>query len=65
MDDSSSHPLFSQLLVSTDFRRDASTDHPLMSILLIAVCAVICGADGWTGMGKHSAKAGRFEGVIG
>ena len=52
IDDSSSHPLLRHLLVITDFRREGSTDHPLMSILLIAVCAVICDADGWTGIAR-------------
>lgn len=50
--DETSRPLFSHLLMITDPRRDASTDHPLKSILFIAVCAVICGADGWTGVAR-------------
>lgn len=50
--DETSRPLFTHLLTITDPRRDASTDHPLKSILFISVCAVICGADGWTGVAQ-------------
>ena len=36
---------FSEL---TDARRDDSrTRHKLMNILVIAICAIICGADNW------------------
>ena len=44
---SSLTPLFSCLQQIPDPRRDASTAHPLPSLLFIAVCAVICGADGY------------------
>ncbi|MCP4164920.1 MAG: transposase family protein [Chloroflexi bacterium] len=27
---------------------ERTKDHPLINILTIAICAVICGADGWT-----------------
>jgi DDE_Tnp_1-associated len=32
--------------------------HPLMDILLIAVCAVICGAEGWEDLegGRHGPR---------
>ena len=50
--DETSRPLFTHLLTITDPRRDASTDHSMKSILFIAVCAVICGADGWTGVAR-------------
>ena len=50
--DETSRPLFTHLLTRTDPRRDASIDHPLKSILFIAVCAIICGADGWTGVAR-------------
>ena len=39
--------LFSHLLTIHDPRRSASVEHPLSSILFIAVCGVICGADSW------------------
>lgn len=42
--------LFSHLLTIHDPRRSASVEHPLSSILFIAVCAVICGADSWVEM---------------
>ena len=40
-----------------DPRRD-NKSHPLMDMIVIAICAVICGADGWTnielfGHAKH------------
>lgn len=31
-----------------DPRHDQGKRHPLLSIIVIALCAVICGADGWT-----------------
>ena len=31
-----------------DPRRDQGKRHPLLSIIVIALCAVICGADGWS-----------------
>ena len=34
----------------TDPRIDRTKDHKLIDIVVIAVCAVICGADGWVGM---------------
>ncbi len=33
-----------------DPRVDRTKDHELLDIIVIAICAVICGADGWTGM---------------
>lgn len=32
----------------TDPRKDRTKDHKLIDILAIAICAVICGAEGWT-----------------
>ena len=32
----------------TDPRSDQGKRHPLLSVIVIALCAVICGADGWT-----------------
>lgn len=34
----------------TDPRIDRTKEHKLIDILVIAICAVICGADGWVGM---------------
>ena len=34
----------------TDPRIDRTKDHKLIDIVVIAVCSVICGADGWVGM---------------
>jgi predicted transposase YbfD/YdcC len=48
----SSASLFTHLLSITDPRREASTEHPLASILFIAVCAVLCGADGWSSIAR-------------
>jgi predicted transposase YbfD/YdcC len=33
-----------------DPRVERTKDHELLDIIVIAICAVICGADGWTGM---------------
>ncbi len=38
---------FNQL---TDPRIDRTKEHKLIDIVVIAICAVICGADGWVGM---------------
>ena len=35
-----------------DPRIDRTKDHLLLNIIIIAVCAIICGADGWTGVEK-------------
>lgn len=50
MPPSSSQGLFAYLQVIPDPRREASTAHPLASLLVVAVCAVICGADSWVAM---------------
>jgi predicted transposase YbfD/YdcC len=34
----------------TDPRKDRTKDHKLIDIIAIAICAVICGAEGWTDM---------------
>jgi len=45
-----------------DPRIDRTKDHLLLNIIIIAVCAVICGADGWTGVEKFgNAKLSWFE----
>jgi predicted transposase YbfD/YdcC len=31
-----------------DPRKDRTKDHKLIDIIAIAICAVICGAEGWT-----------------
>ena len=31
-------------------RIDRTKDHKLLDILAVAICAVICGADGWVGV---------------
>jgi hypothetical protein len=31
----------------TDPRKDRTKDHKLIDIIAIAICAVICGAEGW------------------
>ena len=31
----------------TDLRQEGKTDHLLLDIITIAICAVICGADTW------------------
>jgi predicted transposase YbfD/YdcC len=33
-----------------DPRIDRTKDHPLINLLVIAVCGVLCGADGWSGI---------------
>ena len=33
-----------------DPRVERTKDHPLINIITIAICSVICGADGWTDM---------------
>jgi len=38
---------FSQV---TDPRKDRTKDHKLIDIIAIAICAIICGAEGWTDM---------------
>lgn len=39
--------LFEHIRVISDPRADKNQRHPLETILFIAVCAVICGAEGW------------------
>lgn len=34
----------------TDPRVDRTKDHKLIDIVIIAICGVVCGADGWTGI---------------
>lgn len=31
-----------------DERKDKGKRHPLLDIIIIAICAVICGAEGWS-----------------
>lgn len=57
--------LFSHLSVIPDPRREASVDHPLPTILFIAVCAVICGAETVMDIERWSkAKAAWLETLI-
>lgn len=32
----------------SDPRKDRTKDHKLIDIIVIAICAIICGAEGWT-----------------
>jgi len=48
-----------------DPRRERNQDHPLLSILLIALCAVISGADNWVDIeGYGKAKQGWLESIL-
>ena len=40
-------PLLDALIHISDPRGERNQRHPLMSIMVVAVCAVICGADNW------------------
>jgi hypothetical protein len=37
----------------TDLRKDRTKDHKLIEIIAIAICAIICGAEGWTDMENY------------
>ncbi|MEI7457662.1 MAG: transposase family protein [Nitrosomonadales bacterium] len=37
----------------TDPRKDRTKDHKLIDIIAIAICAIICGAEGWTDMENY------------
>jgi hypothetical protein len=37
----------------TDSRKDRTKDHKLIDIIAIAICAIICGAEGWTDMENY------------
>ena len=37
----------------SDPRRDRPKDHRLIDIIAIAICAIICGAEGWTDMENY------------
>ena len=50
MEPPSTISLFTHLDSLPEPRREASVEHPLSSVLFIAVCAVICGADTWKGI---------------
>ena len=50
MDETPPQTLFEHLQTLNDPRRADSTLHPLPSILFMALCAVICGAETWVGM---------------
>ena len=46
-------------------RSECNQDHPLLSILLIALCAVISGADNWVDIeGYGKAKQGWLESIL-
>ena len=40
-------PLATSFVTLTDPRVERTKEHPLLDIVLIAICAVVCGADGW------------------
>ena len=42
--------IFEYFGCSPDPRIDRTKDHKLLDILAVAICAVICGADGWVGV---------------
>lgn len=45
--------LFEHIRVISDPRADKNQRHPLETILFIAVCAVICGAEGWVDLQRY------------
>ena len=47
MEDMSLGPLATSFVTLTDPRVDRTKEHLLLDIVLIAICAVVCGADGW------------------
>ena len=47
MEDMSLGPLATSFATLTDPRVDRTKEHLLLDIVLIAICAVVCGADGW------------------
>ncbi len=47
MEEMSLGPLASSFATLTDPRVDRTKEHLLLDIVLIAICAVVCGADGW------------------
>ena len=44
------HTVFEYFGCMPDPRIDRTKDHKLLDIIVIAICAVICGADGWVGV---------------
>jgi predicted transposase YbfD/YdcC len=56
VDEETPQTLFEHLQTMKDPRRAESTLHPLPSILFIALCAVICGAEHWVAM-EHWARS--------
>jgi len=44
------HTVFEYFGSMPDPRIDRTKDHKLLDIIVIAICAVICGADGWVGV---------------
>jgi len=62
---SSSLPLASHFAVLQDPRLDRTKQHALLDIVVIAFCAVLCGAEGWEdmedfGLAKHEWLQGRL-----
>jgi hypothetical protein len=54
--------LFDHLSIIEDPRIDRTKQHLLIDLLVIAVCAVICGAEGWTEIEEFGrAKEGWFK----
>ena len=44
------HTVFEYFGCMPDPRIDRTKDHKLLDIIVVAICAVICGADGWVGV---------------
>ncbi len=44
------HTIFEYFGSMPDPRIDRTKDHKLLDIIVVAICAVICGADGWVGV---------------
>lgn len=47
MEDMSVGPLATSFATLIDPRVERTKEHQLLDIVLIAICAVVCGADGW------------------
>ena len=57
--------LFDHLAIIEDPRIDRTKQHLLIDILVIAVCAVMCGAEGWTEIEEFGrAKEEWFKGFL-
>ena len=62
MEDMSLGPLATSFATLTDPRVERTKEHLLLDIVLIAICAVVCGADGWVEVAEFGeAKKGWFS----